>query len=54
MKKLIKFIVFSAVSCVVATASALWEHGRRFVRDIFFAGQAKSGIMIYDAIINIS
>ena len=39
MKKLIDFIVFSAVSCMVAVASALWERGRRFVRDISFAAQ---------------
>jgi len=39
MKKLIAFIVFSSVSCLVAAVSALWEHMRRFVHNIFFEGQ---------------
>lgn len=39
MKKLIAFIVFSSVSCMVAAVSALWERGRMFVRDSSFAAQ---------------
>ncbi|MEK6742942.1 MAG: hypothetical protein AABZ15_05005 [Nitrospirota bacterium] len=50
MKKLIAFIVFSSVSCVVASVSVLWERVRRFVRDISIAGQIKkNGMARYEA-----
>jgi hypothetical protein len=36
MKRLIAFIVFSSVSCMVAAASMLWQHVRRFVHGSSF------------------
>jgi hypothetical protein len=41
MKKLVAFIVYSSVSCLVAAISAFGEHVRRFVRHLYnsVAGQ---------------
>ena len=42
VKKLVAFIVFSSVSCIVAAACALWEHVRRLVHTISFADQSNN------------
>lgn len=54
MKKVIAFIVFSSITCVVAAVSALGEHVRKFVHHCYgsFAGKpSKSGTAVFDAIV---
>lgn len=36
VKKIIAFIVFASVSCMVAMASAIWERGRKFVHVLLY------------------